>query len=77
MEDATSRAVLSRWLLRDGTIAYGAAQRLQVEGARAALLALFDTMNWSRIPITLSSNGAYTFERLLFQSRDKAIDEAI
>ena len=49
-----------------GTIAYEAAQQLQVDGERVALLALFDTMNWSKIPITLWSKGTYTCQRLIF-----------
>ena len=49
-----------------GTIAYEVAQQLQSDGERVALLALFDTMNWSKIPITLWSKGSYSFQRLLF-----------
>jgi thioesterase domain-containing protein/acyl carrier protein len=49
-----------------GTIAYEAAQQLQAEREQVALLALFDTMNWSKIPVTLWSKGAYTFQRLVF-----------
>jgi thioesterase domain-containing protein/acyl carrier protein len=49
-----------------GTIAYEAAQQLQADGERVALLALFDTMNWSKIPITLWSKGTYAYQRLIF-----------
>ena len=49
-----------------GTIAYEVAQQLQAEREQVALLALFDTMNWSKIPVTLWSKGTYTFQRLIF-----------
>jgi thioesterase domain-containing protein/acyl carrier protein len=51
-----------------GTIAYEAAQQLQAEGERVAMLALFDTMNWSKIPITLWSKGAYTCQKVVFHA---------
>jgi thioesterase domain-containing protein/acyl carrier protein len=51
-----------------GTIAYEAAQQLQGDGERVALLAMFDTMNWSKIPMTLWSKGTYNFQRLLFHA---------
>jgi len=51
-----------------GTIAFEAAQQLQADGERVALLALFDTLNWSKIPITLWSKGAYTVQRLVFHA---------
>lgn len=51
-----------------GTIAYEAAQQLEASGERVALLALFDTMNWSKIPITLWSKGTYTCQRLVFHA---------
>jgi phthiocerol/phenolphthiocerol synthesis type-I polyketide synthase E len=51
-----------------GTIAYEVAQQLQAAGEPVALLALFDTMNWSKIPITLWSKGTYTCQRLLFHA---------
>jgi thioesterase domain-containing protein/acyl carrier protein len=51
-----------------GTIAYEVAQQLQADGERVALLALFDTMNWSKIPITLWSKGTYTCQRLMFHA---------
>jgi phthiocerol/phenolphthiocerol synthesis type-I polyketide synthase E len=34
-----------------GTIAYEVAQQLRAQGQEVALLALFDTMNWSKIPL--------------------------
>jgi thioesterase domain-containing protein len=49
-----------------GTIAYEAAQQLHAIGERVALLAMFDTMNWSKIPITLWSKTAYAVQRLIF-----------
>lgn len=51
-----------------GTIAFEAAQQFHADGERVALLALFDTLNWSKIPITLWSKGTYTFQRLLFHA---------
>jgi phthiocerol/phenolphthiocerol synthesis type-I polyketide synthase E len=51
-----------------GTIAYEVAQQLQADGERVALLALFDTMNWSKIPVTFRSKGTYTCQRLVFHA---------
>ena len=51
-----------------GTIAYEVAQQLQEAGERVALLAMFDTMNWSKIPITLRSKVSYGFQRLVFHA---------
>lgn len=51
-----------------GTLAYEAAQQLHATGQSVALLALFDTMNWSKIPITLWSKTAYTAQRLVFHA---------
>jgi thioesterase domain-containing protein/acyl carrier protein len=51
-----------------GTIAFEAAQQLQADGEHVALLALFDTMNWSKIPITLQSKGTYACQRLVFHA---------
>lgn len=51
-----------------GTIAYEVAQQLQADGEHIALLALFDTMNWSKIPITLRSKSTYAFQRVIFHA---------
>jgi len=51
-----------------GTLAYEAAQQLHAAGDRVALLALFDTMNWSKIPITLWSKSTYTCQRIVFHT---------
>ncbi len=51
-----------------GTIAYEVAQQLQVDGEQVALLALFDTMNWSKIPTTLWSKLTYGIQRLVFHA---------
>ena len=51
-----------------GTIAYEVAQQLQERGEQVAFLALFDTMNWSKIPITLRNRSIYTFQRLVFHA---------
>jgi len=49
-----------------GTIAYEAAQQLVADGESVALLALFDTMNWSKIPITVWNKSTYACQRLVF-----------
>ena len=51
-----------------GTIAYEAAQQLQADGEEVALLALFDTMNWSKIPISYWNKASYTYQRLVFHA---------
>jgi len=51
-----------------GTIAYEVAQQLHEAGEEVALLALFDTMNWSKIPITFRNRSIYTFQRLVFHA---------
>ena len=51
-----------------GTIAYEAAQQLQANGEQVALLAMFDTMNWSKIPIALRSKATYACQRLVFHA---------
>ena len=50
-----------------GTIAYEVAQQLQSEGGKVALLALFDTMDWSKIPPpTIWSKAYRAWQRLVF-----------
>lgn len=51
-----------------GTIAYEVAQQLQASGEPVALLAIFDTMNWSKIPITLQNKATYACQRLVFHA---------
>ena len=34
-----------------GTVAFEVAQQIQAQGERVALLALFDTVDWSKIPV--------------------------
>jgi aspartate racemase len=51
-----------------GTIAYEVAQQLQADGEQVALLALFDTMNWSKIPATLWNKLTYSSQRLVFHA---------
>jgi len=51
-----------------GTIAYEVAQQLRADGEEVALLAMFDTMNWSKIPITLWSKWTYAYQRLGFHA---------
>ena len=52
-----------------GTIAFEVAQQLQAQGERVALLAMFDTMNWSNIPLpTIWDKGYYSVERFVFHA---------
>jgi phthiocerol/phenolphthiocerol synthesis type-I polyketide synthase E len=52
-----------------GTIAFEVAQQIQAQGERVALLAMFDTMNWSNIPLpTIWDKGYYSLERLVFHA---------
>jgi len=52
-----------------GTIALEVAQQLQERGERVALLALFDTMDWSKIPIpSFLGRGYQSFQRLGFHA---------
>ena len=50
-----------------GTIAFEVAQQIQAQGERVALLAMFDTLNWSKIPLpSIWDKGYYSIERLVF-----------
>lgn len=50
-----------------GTIAYEVAQRLQEQGQKVALLALFDTTDWSKIPRLSFWNTSYiNCEKFMF-----------
>ena len=49
-----------------GTVAYEVAQQLQAAGDQVALLALFDTMNWHKIPVPEWSKTSHAIERLAF-----------
>jgi phthiocerol/phenolphthiocerol synthesis type-I polyketide synthase E len=51
-----------------GTVAFEVAQQLQQQGERVALLALFDTMNWNKVPLTWWSKSSYWFQRLFFHA---------
>jgi phthiocerol/phenolphthiocerol synthesis type-I polyketide synthase E len=52
-----------------GTIALEVAQQLRAAGEQIALLALFDTMNWSKIPPMSAWNKTYQYsERLVFHA---------
>ncbi len=51
-----------------GTVAYEVAQQLHAAGETVALLALFDTMNWHRIPLTLWSRSSYTCQQVIFHA---------
>jgi len=51
-----------------GTIAFEVAQQLRADREPVALLALFDTMNWSQIPLTIWSKIAYASQRLVFHA---------
>lgn len=50
-----------------GTVAYEVAQQLSAQGEKVAMLALFDTMNWSKIPVGSVLDHTYReFQRLAF-----------
>jgi phthiocerol/phenolphthiocerol synthesis type-I polyketide synthase E len=49
-----------------GTVAYEVAQQLISQGERVAVLALFDTMNWYKIPRNVWTRGAHTFQQWMF-----------
>ena len=49
-----------------GTIAYEVAQQLTAENETVALLALFDTCNWNKIPLTTWSKFSYACQKWWF-----------
>ena len=51
-----------------GTVAFEVAQQLRAEGEPVALLALFDTMNWHKIPLTVWSKSSHATQRLFFHA---------
>jgi phthiocerol/phenolphthiocerol synthesis type-I polyketide synthase E len=51
-----------------GTVAFEVAQQLHEEGEATALLALFDTMNWHKIPLTIWSKSSHAIQRLFFHA---------
>lgn len=52
-----------------GTIAFEMAQQLQAQGEEVALLALFDTLNWYRIPLpSVWRKSYYQAQRLVFHA---------
>jgi phthiocerol/phenolphthiocerol synthesis type-I polyketide synthase E len=51
-----------------GTVAFEVAQQLQAEGESVAMLALFDTMNWHKIPLTIWSKSSHATQRLFFHA---------
>jgi thioesterase domain-containing protein/acyl carrier protein len=51
-----------------GTVAFEVAQQLQAEGEPVALLAMFDTMNWHKIPLTIWSKSSHATQRLFFHA---------
>jgi acyl transferase domain-containing protein/thioesterase domain-containing protein len=51
-----------------GSIAYEAAQQLTAAGEEVALLALFDTMNWSKVKLTDRDLTFMRFQRLIFHA---------
>ena len=52
-----------------GTIAYEMAQQLREQGEQVALLAMFDTMNWYKVPRpSFFGKRYYETQRLLFHS---------
>ncbi len=53
-----------------GTIAFEAAQQLQAMNEPIALLALFDTMDWSQIRLTIWNKSYYRCQRLVFHAAE-------
>jgi len=52
-----------------GTVALEVAQQIQAQGERVALLALFDTMDWSKIPpASIWAKSYQYFERIVFHA---------
>jgi phthiocerol/phenolphthiocerol synthesis type-I polyketide synthase E len=52
-----------------GTVAFEVAQQIQAQGERVALLALLDTMDWSRIPVPSAWGKSYqAIERIGFHA---------
>jgi phthiocerol/phenolphthiocerol synthesis type-I polyketide synthase E len=51
-----------------GTVAYEVAQQLQQQGETVALLAMFDTMNWNRIPLNMWRKSLYDVQRIFFHA---------
>jgi phthiocerol/phenolphthiocerol synthesis type-I polyketide synthase E len=52
-----------------GTIAYEVAQQLTTEGEKVALLALFDTLNWSKLPpLTAWKKTVVAVEKIVFHA---------
>ncbi len=51
-----------------GTVAYEVAQQLHASGETVALLAMLDTMNWHKVPLTLWSKSSYAWQQVLFHA---------
>jgi phthiocerol/phenolphthiocerol synthesis type-I polyketide synthase E len=52
-----------------GSVAFEVAQQIRAQGEQVALLALFDTMNWSKIPpLSIWDKGYHAVERLVFHA---------
>ncbi len=52
-----------------GTVAFEIAQQIHAQGERVALLALFDTTNWSKVPLpSMWGNSYYAIQRLFYHA---------
>jgi phthiocerol/phenolphthiocerol synthesis type-I polyketide synthase E len=52
-----------------GTVAFEIAQQIHAQGERVALLALFDTTNWAKIPLpSMWDNTYYAIQRLIYHA---------
>jgi len=49
-----------------GTIAFEVAQQLRADSEQVALLALFDTSNWHKVPLNLWTKGSHACQQWLF-----------
>jgi phthiocerol/phenolphthiocerol synthesis type-I polyketide synthase E len=51
-----------------GTVAFEVARQLQRDGETVALLALFDTMNWHKVPLTIWTRTSHAIQRVFFHT---------
>jgi thioesterase domain-containing protein len=52
-----------------GTVAYEVAQQLRARGEEVALLAMFDTLNWNRLPsLNFWQKTNFAFEKVVFHA---------
>jgi phthiocerol/phenolphthiocerol synthesis type-I polyketide synthase E len=52
-----------------GTVALEVAQQIREQGETIALLALFDTLDWHKIPLTFWNRGSHSAQRFFFHAK--------